>query len=279
MLDAAALTAIDDLMRRVARRHVLPGFAQLRPHEIHHKSGPLDPVTDADRRAEAALIEGLAALLPGVAAMGEESVAADPTLLATLDTDQPVFVIDPIDGTQNYVAGLPLFGMMIALVQQNQVRAGLIYDPIRDDTVLAWQGGGAWLWRGGERTRLAVARPVPLSSMIAGVSWQYMRDPERARVLSGLPAFGQITNFRCAAHTYRAIAVGAIHATLSRRTLPWDHAAGGLIAAEAGGMVRQPDGAPWRPSAVEGGIMVAPDAASWQAMQAALYTQSSVTKK
>ncbi len=279
MLDAADFAAIEALMRMVARRHVLPGFAQLPPGEIHTKSGPLDPVTDADRRAEAALIEGLAALLPGVAAMGEESVAADPTLLAALDTDRPIFVIDPIDGTQNYVAGLPLFGMMIALVQQNQVYAGLIYDPIRDDTVLAWQGGGAWLWRGGERTRLAVAPPAPLHSMIAAVSWQYMRDPERALVLSGLPALGQIPNFRCAAHTYRAIAMGAIHATLSRRTLPWDHAAGGLIAAEAGGVVRHPGGAAWRPNAVEGGIMVAPDAASWQALQAALYSPNNITMK
>lgn len=271
MLDAAALTAIDGLMRMVARRHVLPGFAQLRLGEIHTKSGPLDPVTDADRRAEAALIKGLARLVPGITAIGEESVAASPGLLAALDSDQPVFVIDPIDGTQNYVAGLPLFGMMIALVQQNQVHAGLIYDPIRDDTVLAWQGGGTWLWRRGERTRLAVAPPAPLPSMIAAVSWQYMRDPERARVLSGLTALGQIVNFRCAAHTYRAIAMGAIHATLSRRTLPWDHAAGGLIAAEAGAVVRHPNGAAWRANAVEGGIMIAPDEPSWQAFNSALY--------
>lgn len=274
MLDQRDLAAIEALMRDVAKRHIMPGFGRITAAQIHIKSGPLDPVTDADRAAESALIDGLGRLFPGIGTLGEESVAANPAGLTAIDRDDPIFVIDPIDGTQNYAAGLPLFGTMIALIVQNRVLAGLIYDPIRDDTVIAQPGGGAWLWRGAERTRLRTAPAVPLSAMIASISWQYMPEPERGLVLRGLTALGQMPNFRCAAQTYRAIAMGAIHATLSRRTLPWDHAAGSLIVAEAGGFVRQPDGAAWQPSALNGGIMTAPDEASWQALHAALYSAS-----
>jgi fructose-1,6-bisphosphatase/inositol monophosphatase family enzyme len=272
LLDQRDLAAIEALMRDVATRHIMPGFGRTKPGQIHIKSGPLDPVTDADRAAEAALIDGLGQLFPGIGTFGEEGAEADPSGFAALDRDAPIFVIDPIDGTQNYAAGLPLFGTMIALIAQNQVLAGLIYDPIRNDTVIAQAGGGAWLWRGAERTRLRMASAVPLTTMIAAISWQYMPEPERSRVLRGLVALGQLPNFRCAAQTYRAMAMGAIHASLSRRTLPWDHAAGSLIVAEAGGFVRQPDGAPWHPNALNGGIMVAPDQASWQALHAALYS-------
>jgi fructose-1,6-bisphosphatase/inositol monophosphatase family enzyme len=272
MLDQRDLAAIEALMRDVATRHIMPGFGRTKPGQIHTKSGPLDPVTDADRAAEAALIDGLGQLFPGIGTLGEESAETDPSCFAALDRDDPIFVIDPIDGTQNYAAGLPLFGTMIALIVQNRVLAGLIYDPIRNDTVIAQAGGGAWLWRGQERTRLHMASSVPLAAMIAAISWQYMPEPERSRVLRGLTALGQLPNFRCAAQTYRAMAMGAIHASLSRRTLPWDHAAGSLIVAEAGGFVRQPDGAPWHPNALNGGIMVAPDQATWQALHAALYS-------
>lgn len=275
MLDRAELVAVTGLMRDVARRIVMPRFGHIGAADMRTKSGPLDPVTIADEAAERALTEGLRRLFPDVAVIGEETVAADPARIAAVGEATPLFVIDPIDGTQNYAAGLPLFGLMIALVEGDTIRAGLIHDPFRDDTVVATAGNGAFLLRGegsaAEWTRLTVAPAVPLGEMIASVSWQYMPEPERTNVLRSLIVLGQIPNLRCAAATYRAMAMGHLHASLSRRTLPWDHAAGVLIATEAGGHVRKPDGTEWRPSELDGGILAAPDEASWHRLRDALF--------
>ncbi|MCW8307443.1 inositol monophosphatase [Acidiphilium sp. PA] len=276
MLDEADLLAITELMRHVAKTIIMPRFGHIGPADLRTKSGPLDPVTVADEAAERALTRGLRQLFPGIAVVGEESVSADPTLMSAITGAAPVFVIDPIDGTQNYAAGLPLFGVMIALVEDDETIAGLIYDPIRDDTVVATRDHGAFLIRRAaagdaagpdDWVRLHVAKPAPLDAAIASVSWQYMPEPERSLVLRGLTKLGQTPNFRCAAHTYRALAMGHLHATVSRRTLPWDHAAGALIVAEAGGYVRKSDGSPWHPSELDGGIMAAVDEASWQALR------------
>jgi len=271
-LDEADIVAIVELVRGVAKTIIMPRFGHIGPADLRTKSGPLDPVTVADEAAERALNAGLHAMFPDVVIIGEEAVSAEPRLMAALSGIKPVFVIDPIDGTQNYAAGLPLFGVMIALIEGDETRAGLIYDPIRDDTVVAMAGQGAFLIRrdpaGAEDwIRLHVAKPAPPEAMIASISWQYMKEPERTRVLRGLTSLGQTPNFRCAAHTYRALAMGHLHATLSRRSLPWDHAAGALIAAEAGGYVRKPDGSAYQPSSLEGGILAAVDEESFRVLQ------------
>ena len=275
MPDRTDLSAIAALLRDVARTIVMPRFGHIGPADLRTKSGPLDPVTVADEAAERALTEGLRALFPDVAVIGEESVAADPALLGAVAGPGPVFVIDPIDGTQNYAAGLPLFGLMIALVEGNRTIAGLIHDPLRDDTMLATSGGGAFLLRGAsdsaEWLPLRVAAPAPLAQMIASVSWQYMARAEKSRVLGSLAALGQTPNLRCAAATYRAMASGHMHASVSRRTLPWDHAAGTLIVEEAGGHVRRPDGEAWRPADIDGGLIAATDRDTWHRLRDALY--------
>ncbi len=275
MPDRTDLSAIAALLRDVARTIVMPRFGHIGPADMRTKSGPLDPVTVADEAAERALTEGLRALFPDAAVIGEEAVAADPALLGAVAGPGPVFVIDPIDGTQNYAAGLPLFGLMIALVEGNETIAGLIHDPLRDDTMLATRGAGAFLLRGtpaeAEWQPLRVASPAPLAEMIASVSWQYMARAEKSRVLGSLAALGQTPNLRCAAATYRAMASGHMHAAVSRRTLPWDHAAGTLIVTEAGGHVRRPDGEVWRPADIDGGLIAATDRDTWHRLRDALF--------
>ena len=275
MPDRTDLSAIAALLRDVARTIVMPRFGHIGPADMRTKSGPLDPVTVADEAAERALTEGLRALFPDAAVIGEEAVAADPALLGAVAGPGPVFVIDPIDGTQNYAAGLPLFGLMIALVEGNETIAGLIHDPLRDDTMLATRGAGAFLLRGtpaeAEWQPLRVASPAPLAEMIASVSWQYMARAEKSRVLGNLAALGQTPNLRCAAATYRAMASGHMHAAVSRRTLPWDHAAGTLIVTEAGGHVRRPDGEVWRPADIDGGLIAATDRDTWHRLRDALF--------
>src|SRR6185437_792815 len=98
---------------------VMPRFEKLESGDISEK-GPGDLVTVADIAAEHRLTPALRGLLPGSLVVGEEAVAADPAVLALLDGDDYVWVVDPIDGTANFAAGIPLFAVMVALIRRGE---------------------------------------------------------------------------------------------------------------------------------------------------------------
>ncbi len=266
-MTAPEIEAVIALLRRVSAEQIMPKWRHLDAGDVRTKSGPLDPVTVADEAAETALAAGLRDLFPGADIIGEESVAKDRNLLKRLREPGPVWVIDPIDGTANFASDLPLFGVMLALVEEDQVRAGFIHDPVGDDTAVATAGGGAWMIaRDGSAKRLRVAAPAPLREMTGSLSWRYMPQPMRGHILARLDQLAATTDFRCAAHQYRQIAAGHCHVQLFRRLYPWDHAAGYLLHKEAGGYAKRFDGSGYLPSDIDGGLLLAPDEASWNAM-------------
>src|ERR1700743_2075316 len=109
------LKTVDQIIREVAAEQIMPRFRQLAEGDIEMK-GVNDPVTVADKEAERVLTERLTAYLPGSVVVGEESFAKDKAIMSHLDNEHPVWIIDPIDGTRNFVAGNPEFAVMIALV-------------------------------------------------------------------------------------------------------------------------------------------------------------------
>jgi len=259
------------LLREVSRTEIMPRFRHLAATDIREKTGPQDMVTIADEAAERALDKGLRALFPGDDVIGEEAVAANPALLDRLKQPGRVWVLDPIDGTANYASDLPLFGVMAALVEADQVLAGFIHDPVGDDTAVAIAGGGAWMInREGSRRRLHVAPPVPVREMVGSFSWRYLAEPLRSHMLHRLDRVAAVTEYRCAAHQYRMLAGGHAHAMSFGRLYPWDHAAGFLLHREAGGYARRFDGGEYRPSVIDGGLLLAPDEASWEALAEAI---------
>ncbi len=267
----AEIAAVIALLRTVSQSEIMPRFKRLAAGDVWTKSGPLDPVTVADEAAERALCAGFRTLFPGDDILGEEAVSADFSLLERLKQPGRVWVIDPIDGTANYAAELPLFGVMAALVEEDRVLAGFIHDPVGDDTAIATAGGGAWLVAAdGARRRLHVAEPVPVNRMTGSISWRYLAEPLRSHVLHRLDGLAAVTDYRCAAHQYRMLAAGHCHAQMFRRLLPWDHAAGFLLHQEAGGFGRHFDGSEYVPSSTDGGLLLAPNAASWEALAEAI---------
>jgi fructose-1,6-bisphosphatase/inositol monophosphatase family enzyme len=261
------ISAVIALLRNVAAAEILPRFKHLAPAEIRTKSGPLDQVTIADEAAERALTTALKSLFPGDDVIGEESVAANPALLARLSAPGRIWIVDPIDGTSNFAAELPLFGIMAALVENDEILAGFIYDPFGDDCAVATAGGGARLIaRDGATRPLHVAAPAPVEQMSGSLSWRYLAEPFRTRVQNGIDRLAQATDFRCAAHQYRMLAAGHCHVQLFGKLMPWDHAAGVLLHREAGGVARHFNGAKYHPSQTTGGLLLAPDEPSWQAL-------------
>ncbi len=257
------------LLAEAARVEILPRFKSLRAGDVRMKSSVFDPVTEADEAAERFIAAALRRRFPGALIVGEEATAADPTLPQRIADAELAFTVDPIDGTRNFVAGLPLFGVMAAAIHRGTIVAGAIHDPICGDTVHAFRGQGAFL-SGAATRRLHVAESVPLNRMEAIIGTHYLPEPLRTRVLGNLPKLGSSTWLRCSAHEYRTAASGFCHALLYNRLMPWDHAPGWLIHQEAGGYSAHFDGSPYLPTHTAGGLICAPDQASWQAMHDAL---------
>ncbi len=259
------------LLRNVAAAEIMPRFRNLGSADIRAKSGPLDPVTVADEAAEKAIAAGLRSLFPQIDVIGEEAVAAEPNLLHRLREPGLVWVIDPIDGTANYASDLPLFGVMLALVEADKILAGFIHDPIVDDTAIATCGGGAWIETAdGSRKKLHAAAAVPVSQMTGALSWRFLQEPLKSRVVSRMSKLAATFDLRCAAHQYRLVAAGHCHMMLFRKTLPWDHCAGVLLFTEAGGYAARYDGTPYQPSETAGGLLLAPDPKSWDELHKTL---------
>lgn len=272
MLDEAGLQEVVQLVRAVARAEIMPRFRKLGAGDIQAKSGPLDLVTVADEQAELQLAMGLSRLFPRCVVVGEEAATRDPALLDTIGAAPRCFVVDPIDGTFNYASGLPLFGVIVAVVEHGRTVGAVIHDPVGDDTAVALAGQGAWMQTPeGMRTVLRVAAPTGLSGLSGSVSWRYMPEPRRSHVVARLPRVAASSDYRCAAHQYRMLAAGHYHYSVYNRLLPWDHAAGIMLHQEAGGYSALLDGTPYRPGSTDGGLICAPDLACWQLLYDGLF--------
>lgn len=227
-------------MQRAAREAVLPRYQSLAAHEIDAKAAD-DVVTVADRDAELILADGLARLLPEAAIVGEEAAHADSTLLDRLG-DALCWIVDPIDGTNNFAFGKPPFGIMIALSQAGETVAGWIYDPLSDRLCHAHKGHGAYI--GEERI---AARPTGGTPPVAAISLVFLDPARRAAMLDHIaPHYALVDIPRCAAEQYPRLVLGVNDVSIFERTLAWDHAAGVLFVNEAGGKAARPDGRAYR---------------------------------
>ncbi|MCG5241167.1 inositol monophosphatase family protein [Azospirillum doebereinerae] len=258
---------VSDLIRSVAKTEILPWFRNLDAAAIREKTGPLDLVTLADEAAERALTPALADLLPGSRVIGEEAASNDPRVLDRIHGDEPVWIIDPVDGTLNFAQGRPLFAVIVALAQRGETLAGWIHDPIDGRMATAVKGGGAWL----DGRRVRVADAVPLPEMVGALSTRFCGDAMAARLEERSRGLGERVCLSSAAQEYLRLLEGRAHYSLYHRLMPWDHAAGVLLHAEAGGHAALIDGTPYGPAALNGSLLLAPDPASWRDLHGRLF--------
>jgi myo-inositol-1(or 4)-monophosphatase len=206
-----------------------------------HKSSPVDVVTLADRETEALIRGMLSDARPGDGFLGEESGAATGSSGLT-------WVVDPIDGTVNYLYGIPHYAVSIAVVEGEPDPltwtglAGCVVNPAIGEVYSAGRGGGAFL---GEEP-IHVAPAVPLSQALVATGFAYssaMRGRQGAVVASLLPDVRDIRRAGTASLDLCFVANGRVNALFERTLNPWDHAAGVIIAREAGAKVTGWDGA------------------------------------
>ncbi|MDB4986019.1 MAG: inositol monophosphatase [Myxococcaceae bacterium] len=263
----ALLDEVSEVMRAVAHEVIVPRFRSLEAHEIEEKA-PGELVTVADREAEQLLSEALLELLPGSRVVGEEQAAKQPRLLDGLDSGD-VWLIDPLDGTHNFVEGRPCFSVMIALLRAGEAVAAWMLDPITDSMAHAERGAGAYV----EGVRLESVSSSPGAALLRGsVLKKYMPEDLRQQVELRIPRIGAaLEGMRCAGAEYPAVARGDHDFAVFWRTLPWDHAPGALFLSEAGGVAARLDGTPYTVSDSRIGLLVARNPAIWRETQRALF--------
>lgn len=227
-------------MRRASQTAILPRYQALARADIVEKAAD-DVVTVADTESEAILTAALADLLPEATIVGEEAAFADAAIFERL-REGLCWIVDPLDGTNNFAQGKPPFGVLVALADGGDAIGGWILDCFSGRFCHATRARGAWV--DGERI---AARPSGEEPPVAALSTVYMDPEERAAVLAHIaPHYRMVDIPRCAAEQYPRLVLGENDVSVFNRTLPWDHAAGVLFLNEAGGRAARMDGTPYR---------------------------------
>jgi myo-inositol-1(or 4)-monophosphatase len=230
-----------DLVRRAATLVGETRAAALQAVET--KSTPTDPVTEADRASEQLVIAGLTAARPGDEVLGEEG-GAHPLGEAPDRTERRVrWILDPIDGTVNFLYGLPEYSVSLAAEVDGVVVAGVVRNIATGEEWTATRGGGAW--RDGRRLNGSGATDLSRALVGTGFGYDATRRRLQAAVLAELlPEIRDIRRWGSASLDLCHAAEGQLDAFYEMGLNPWDRAAGGLVAEEAGLRVTGLRGAP-----------------------------------
>lgn len=227
------------LMQRVTEAAILPRFRNLADGDVEDKGGN-DPVTIADKDSENLLRGGLVSIDGTIGFVGEEAAHEDPSVLEQLEG--ACWIVDPIDGTRNFAAGKPPFGIIIARAEGGLTQSGWLYDCLTGRFCYAHRGDGAFV--DGEKI---VAQPTGKTPPVAAISLLFMDEAQREATRRHIsPNYELVDIPFCAAEQYPRLGLGQNDVSIFERTLSWDHAAGALWLEEAGGKVARPDGAPYR---------------------------------
>lgn len=273
---------VAEIIRGVSTRVIDPGFRRLSPDQIHEKA-PGDLVTDLDRQAEGELSRLLTSAGGGIV-VGEESVHDDASVLQELPTAELAWVIDPIDGTKNYVNGSTHHAVMVAEVQHGVTTRSWIWQPQLGHMWIAERGNG--LVCDGEPVTSNQRRPDPET---IGPNAQLLDHPDPAqRVTADRQVVRAVTAYphnrrtspsltwseahSCCGVDYPLICLGEQDVACWFHIHPWDHLPGSLMVTECGGVVRVAGGADYtaRHTEQRGVIIAASDERSWQIAAQAL---------
>lgn len=243
--DALNTEAVLNLMKDVAAEVITPRFRSLSSGEVHEK-GPGDLVTIADHESERILTEHLQGAYPDALIVGEEATAADPGLLERMRTADHVWLVDPVDGTRNFVHGSPDHAVMVAEVRHGQTVRGWIWQPEHERSMVAELGAGV---QENAKPLPLPARPQSVADIGGAAShWAHRVLARNAGKLDH-DTVPPLVNTRrtawCCGVDYPMLAAGDLDFLVFGPPKPWDHAPGALMITELGGVVRLLDGTPY----------------------------------
>lgn len=218
-----------------AGRKLIRDFGEVEALQVSRK-GPADFVSAADHRSEKIIHEELERARPGYSFLMEESGAIEGR------DAQHRWIVDPLDGTTNFLHGIPHFAISIALERQGKLHAGIVYNPVTDELFSAERGSGAFL----NDRRIRVASRKSMSETVIVTGFPRLGHGDHAQFLKELSAIMPVTagirRTGAAALDLAWLAAGRFDGFWERGISPWDMAAGALLIREAGGFVSDPKG-------------------------------------
>lgn len=230
MAQSAIITVMERACRKAAPR-LRRDFNEVSQLQVSRK-GPADFVSQADKAAETTLVEELQRARPGWGFLLEEGGE-----IPGEEPDSPRFIIDPLDGTSNFLHGIPHFAISIGVEHLGTIVAGLIYQPLTDESFWAERGRGAWL----HNARLRVSGRSQLSEALfaTGIPYKGHGDqPQFEAILSRvIPEVAGVRRFGAASLDLAWVAAGRFDGFWEEGLQSWDVAAGMLLVKEAGGFV------------------------------------------
>ncbi|SDY35451.1 myo-inositol-1(or 4)-monophosphatase [Modestobacter sp. DSM 44400] len=210
--------------------------------QVVTKSSPVDVVTAVDTASEELIVRRLLAARPEDGVLGEEGASRE-------GSSGVRWVVDPIDGTVNFLYGVPAYAVSIAAEVEGRTEAGVVLNVATGELFTAVRGGGAWLTAPGAAAQpLHGSAPVSLAQTLVATGFGYRVEQRRlqgAVVAELLTEVRDIRRFGCASLDLCAAAAGRVDAYYELDLKPWDHAAGALVAAEAGLVVTGTEGRPF----------------------------------
>ena len=220
---------------RAAGRQLIESF-EGEATGVAAKSSHTDLVSDADRQSETVLVTAIRSAFP------EDAIVAEEGSLERGGSGR-TWYIDPLDGTINYLYGVPHWSVVLCLADAEGAVAGVVYDPVRDELFGAERGRGAWVSRGGGPQReLHTTAVADLASALVATGFAYVKEDrqEQARILTRV--LGEVRDLRrngSAALDLSWVGAGRFDSYFESVDKPWDWMAGALIVREAGGRVTE----------------------------------------
>lgn len=222
---------------RAAGRALARDFGEVEHLQVS-KKGPADFVSNADHRAEEIIYTALTKARPGYGFIMEERGIVEGTDKSNR------FIVDPLDGTLNFLHGQPHFAVSIALEREGQLLTGVVYDVAKNEMFWAETGRGAWIDQ--RKLRVATRRKLTESVIATGTPWhgkaEDIHNGFAREILAMTPACAGIRRYGSAALDLAWVAAGRFDGFWERELKPWDIAAGLVLVREAGGIVTEIDG-------------------------------------
>ena len=268
--EAAEQDEVADAIREVCAAVIMPGFRALGPDDVMEK-GPGDLVTVADQLAEIELTERLVSIEPGSQVVGEEGVAEDPSVIERVAAAGTVWLIDPIDGTGSFARGLPRFAVMVARLVDGQTASAWIWQPTAGRMYVAHRRGGAFC-NGVKLERKANPRR-DLNELTGDVRTTFFVDHKSMELMRRLADRDRVKvdHGGACGYVYPELATGELDYAVFGRQYPWDHAPGALILEEVGGIARELDGEPYRPTHTSWGLLSVSHHEQWDPIHRELF--------
>ena len=207
---------------------------------IRHKKNPRDLVTEADVAAQKTIESIVIGAFPGHRFLGEEE---NLTPLSRNNSSEFCWIVDPLDGTTNFVHGVPIFGPSIALTRGSEVLCGVVYNPMTEEFFSATQGQGAFL--NGKRIQTSPRQTLEESLVSASFSTVIHKDsPDVTAFMKTIQTCQSYRRSGSTALNIAYVAAGRFDVAWAFACHPWDIAAGVILVQESGGLITKPDGSP-----------------------------------